>query len=61
MLIKLHLTDALGTEKIISLCVPLNSKKSVPRNHRNIFIQLKNISVYEVLDKIDNELTNILL
>ena len=65
-----------------------NSKKSVPRSHRNIFIQsdlecspcyfpihaneeltrcdrlikeecLKNISVYEVIDKIDNELTNI--
>ena len=86
----LHLADAMETEKIISLWGPSNSKKSGPRNHRNIFIQsdlecspcyfpihaneeltrcdrlvkeecLKNISVYEVINKIDNELTNILL
>ena len=87
---KLHLADAMGTEKVISLCGPSNSKKSSPRSHRNIFIQsdlecspcyfpihaneeltrcdrlikeecLKNISVYKVLDKIVNKLTNILL
>ena len=86
----LHLADAMETEKIISLWGPSNSKKSGPRNHRNIFIQsdlecspcyfpihaneeltrcdrlikeecLKNISVSEVINKIDNELTNILL
>jgi ADP-heptose:LPS heptosyltransferase len=85
----LHLADAMGTEKVISLWGPSNSKKSGPRSHRNIFIQsdlecspcyfpihaneeltrcdrlikeecLKNISVYEVINKIDNELTNIL-
>ena len=85
---KLYLAITMGTEKVISLCAPSNSKKSGLRSHQSIFTQsdlecspcyspihaneeltgcdglikeecLKNISVYEVIDKIDNELTNI--
>jgi len=58
----LHLADAMGTEKVISLWGPSNSKKSGPRSHRNIFIQsdLECSPCYFPIHA-NEELTNILL
>jgi len=59
---KLHLAIAMGTEKVISLCGPSNSKKPGPRSHQNIFIQsdLECSPCYFSIHA-NEELTNIIL